>query len=474
MSLIKAITNNTNLTIGAIRTFLTVNTASGATTLTVKNITSFADNQILVVGEFGNEGAEIVYINGTPSGSTITLDSGTVFPHSSSSPVIVIDFDQVEFSHATGTTSATIDATLATVNMVVDTPDFTRYNDIVYTTGYYFIRFKNSITNVYSDYSDPIPVSGYGLFSARTIIDKALGEINKSTSQVLSDSFAFEQIDNCQTEVVRELKRWSFMQKFDEIIGTVTTGSWKVPIPADLDDENTNKSIYQLRVGSQQRLTWVDKEKFDEFQIGVSYSTLSVILNVGDSTMTLTDSGDFDETGTVTIGAYSYDYTANDTSTGVLTLSDVVPSGENQAVGADVFQGATTGLPTFWTIYGGNIYYTPNTASTYDDNNLYMDYYTKLIQTTTDSQVIVIPDPTVVINYLCWKFLKKLANGEETTGSQSYRDVYIARREKMKQKETMNRTFKLKPRVQNFATQSGFNDGTPRYIRDGNFPNTGF
>src|SRR6185295_19739752 len=109
-------------------TFLTVNTASGATTLTVKNITSFADQQILVIGEFGNEGAEVVYINGTPSGSTITLDSATVFPHSASSSVIVIDFDQVEFTHATGITSATIDATLDTINIVVDTPDFTRYN----------------------------------------------------------------------------------------------------------------------------------------------------------------------------------------------------------------------------------------------------------------------------------------------------------------------------------------------------------
>ena len=183
MSLIKAITNDTNLTIGAIRSFLTVNTAVGVTTLTVKNITSFADNQILVVGEFGNEGAEIVTVNGTPSGSTITLDAVTVFPHSSSSSVIVIDFNQVEFSHTTTTTGSK--TVLATVDMVVDTPDFTRYNDTTYTTGYYFIRFKNSITNVYSDYSDSIPVSGYGLFTARSIIDDALSQINKETSEVL-------------------------------------------------------------------------------------------------------------------------------------------------------------------------------------------------------------------------------------------------------------------------------------------------
>lgn len=472
MSLIKAITNNTNLTIGAIKTFLTVNTASGVTSLTVKNITSFANNDILVIGQFGNEGTEIAYVSGTPSGSTINLTTATTFPHSASTPIIVIDFDQVEFSHATTTTGSK--TTLATVNMVVDTPDFTRYNDTTYTTGYYFIRFKNSITSLFSDYSDPIPVTGYTLLSARTLIDKALGEINKSTSEVLSDEFAFQQIDNCQTEVIRELKRWSFMQKFDSIIGQVSTGSWKVAIPTDLDDENTNKSVYQLRVGTQQRLIYVDKEKFDEFLVGVSYTTLASTLNVGDATMTLTDSSDFDSTGTVTIGAYSYDYTANNTTTGVLTLSSVVPSGEGQSSGADVFQGATTGLPLYFTIYGGYVYYTPNTASTYDGRNLYMDYYIKQTMITTDSETIVIPDPMVVVYYLCAKFLTKLANGEETPGAQAYMAKYVARREKMKQKEVNGRTFKFKPLIQNFNIQSQFNEDTPRWIRDANFPNTGF
>lgn len=474
MSLIKAITNNTNLTIGAIKTFLTVNTASGATSLTVKNITSFADDQILVLGEFANEGAEVVYINGTPSGSTITLDSATVFPHSASSPIIVIDFDQVEFSHATGTTSATIDVTLATVNIVVDTPDFTRYNDTTYTTGYYFIRFKNSLTSLYSDYSDPIPVGGYGLYTARAIIDKALGEINKSTSEVLSDAFAFQQIDNCQTEVLRELKRWSFMQKFNSIIGNLSTGSWKVSVPTDLDDQNTEKSIYNIRIGTQQRMVWVDKEKFDEFFIGVAYTTLNTALSVSDTSMILDDSSDFDDTGNVTIGANTYEYTANDTSTGTLTLSDAITSGTTASVGADVFQGATQGLPNYWTTYGGFIYYTPNTASTYDGKNIYMDYYIKQTSITTDSETIVLPDPTVVINYLCWKFLKKLNNGEETPGSLAFMQNYITRREKMKQKEVNGRTFKLRPRLQNFSIQSQFNEDTPRWIRDANFPNTGF
>lgn len=470
MSLIKAITNNTNLTIGAIRTFLTVNTASGATTLTVKNITSFADNQILVVGEFANEGAELVTINGTPSGSTITLDSATVFPHSASSPVIVIDFNQVEFSHATTTTGSKI--VLATVDMVVDSPDFTRYNDTTYSTGYYFIRFKNSITSLFSDYSDPIPVSGYGLWTARSIIDDALGQINKTTSDVLSDSFAFQQIDNCQTEVLSELKRWSFMQKFDTVIGQLSTGSWRVVIPDDLDDENTNKSIYKIRIGTQQRLTWVDKEKFDEFMVGVAYSTLSGDLLETDTTMSLSDGADFADSGTVTIGANSYEYTEN--NSGTLLLTEAITADNTATEGDYVFQGATQGLPRYWTTYGGYIYYTPNTAPSYDGKNIYMDYYIKQVKITTDSTEIVLPDPSLVSYYLQWKFLKKLNNGEENQGSVECKNNFASNLAKLKQKEVLGISYKLRPRVQNFSVQSRFGDGTPRNIRDASFPNTGF
>ena len=54
------------------------------------------------------------------------------------------------------------------------------------------------------------------------------------------------------------------MQKYNSIIGQLSTGSWKIAIPTDLDDENTNKSILNLRVGSNPRLTYVDKEKFEK------------------------------------------------------------------------------------------------------------------------------------------------------------------------------------------------------------------
>ena len=157
-----------------------------------------------------------------------------------------------------------------------------------------------------------------------------------------------------------------------------------------------------------------------------------------------------------------------------MTLQDPITVDTTQPIGADVFGNIQTGLPTYWTTYGGYIYWFPVTAPTYNLKNMYLSYYIKQVRITSDYDNLIIPDPMVAVNYLCWKFLKKLNNGEDTPASLQYMNAYLARREKMKQKETMNRTFKLKPLYNNFAIESQFDQNDSRIIRDGNFPNTGF
>ncbi|MES2006909.1 MAG: hypothetical protein V4436_02240 [Patescibacteria group bacterium] len=336
--------------------------------------------------------------------------------------------------------------------------------------------------NLYSPYSDDVPYEGYTIRSARSVIDSALNEINKQESQTLTDEFAFQQLDNCQTEIIQDLKRWSFMQLFDVTVGHTDTGSWKFTLPDNIGVDNSNKSIYQLRVATQQRLVWVDKQKFDEFLVGVAYTTLAAPAVNMDTTLTLVDSTSFnslasqtqDGSGTVTIGANTYGYSANDTTTGILTLTDAITTDTVAPIGADVFQGATQGLPNYWTTYGGIAYYWPIASQSYNGFQLLMDYYTRQVKITSDSDILVIPDATVAIAYLCWKFLKKLSNGDDTPASLSYMNQYLSRKEKMRIKEVMNRTFKFRPRIQNFAVQSEFNESTPRWVRDAEFPNTGF
>ena len=449
-------------------TYISVNSAAGSTTLTVDNISIFSINQILLIGGVGQETSEIIKTSSSvaPSGSTITLASATKLPHSASTRILMISYDQVEISNATITTGT---KTVLTTASLDPTSDFTAYDDAVSVGGYYFARFKHSITNLFSPYSDPAPYSGYTLLSARSIIDSAQKGINKYKAVQLDDDFSFQQIDNCQTEVLRELKRWSFMQSFNQVIGQTSIGVWSVAAPSDLDDQFSNRSIYNVKIGKETNLTYVDKEKWDEITWDVAHSKLAVAISVGNSTATLTSSADFDDAGTITAGSNSYSYTANDRSTGVLTLS--VASTTTSAINSDVFSGAAMGEPVYWTIWGGNIYMFPVCNDTYDGRNIYMDYYKKQTQIIKDSDEVVVPDQTIIQYYLQWKYLNKLSNGEQTPSSLSYFKQYEMRKDMIKSKDTLGRSFTLKPMLNQLVDTYEFSDDDRR-TRTGNFPNS--
>lgn len=459
MSIIKA--QNIGLLLDEPQTYSISDSSAGSTTLSVKNLTGFTTNQILMLGFLGGQGTEIVKTHAStpPSGSTITLASATIFSHSASTTITAMAYDQVEFSNAA--TSAGSKTVFATTNISANS-DFTIYNDTTNSSGYYFARFKNSILLSFSAYSDPIPVSGYTQQSARSVINSALGMINKSTNVTLTDSYAFQEIDNCQMETLRQMKRWSWMQKFDQNVGTLTTGQWRVALPTDCDDQNTNKSIYNFKIGKGTNIAWVDKEKWNYLTQGICHTTLLLNISLGNTTVTLTDSSNFDDTGTLAIGGNTYSYTANSRSTGILTISAATTI---NTAGQDVFQGAATGEPLYWTTFGGYIYFYPTLGPTYNNRTAYLDYYSSIIRTVTDTQTLVVPDPTTVQYYLAWKFMLRMNNGEDTEGSDSKYKLYITGREEMKKKESMNRTFQLKP-LQNKFTMA---NGDPRSIRLGNF-----
>lgn len=471
--------SNQNLVIATPQTFLPSDTAAGVTTLTVANTSGFENGQVIIIGVLGNEKSEIAQLNSVVDNTTITLNSGTSFPHSASSVINVVQYDYAEFSTAVTTDGSK--TTLATIPVWADNLS-TNYIDNTVSSGYYFGRFYNSISGTFSSYSSPIPVEGYGIYSARAIIDGALGEINKQTSEVLTDQFAFQMLDAFQTDVLKELKRWSFMQQFDANVGKFRVGEWRIAMPSDINDPDTNKSIYNIRVGTNGRLAWVDKAKWDDLIFNLAYTTLAADVNLGDTTMTLTDSSDFnfpnaDNTnagGTVVIGANTYTYTDNDPSTGILTLDSAITSANTATAGQDVFQNANQGLPEYFTVFGGYFYYWPITSLEYDQRNAWMDYYLQQSRILTDSDTIIVPDPLAASYFLQWKFLKKMNNGNEDVSSTAAQNNYIARREKLKSKEVLNRNFKLHARFQNFAIQEGSDSGDPRFIRDGNFPNTGF
>jgi len=452
----------TDLLVNNPRTFLTADSTPNSLNLIIKSTVGFNFNDIILVGEPGNEGSEIVSaVSGTTPFTLMTLSTPINFPHSANASIRVIDYDKVQILSA---------PTLIATKEAITTPLLVGDNlETVSTlttpsTGFYFARFFNSVTQSFSDYSDGVPVAGYTQFMARSIIDNALGMINKKTSETLPDEYAFSEISNCQIEVIREFKRWSFLQEFDANLGALTVGNWRVALPSDCDDQNSNRSIYNFRIAAERNIIWVDKEKWNAITQNVIHSTTSSPIAVGNLKIYVTDPSDFADDGSVKIRGNSYDYTANDRTNGILTITAATTTALN---GDDIFQGGSSGNPTYWTTFGGYLYFYPYLSSNYDQRDGHLDYYKKMTEIVSDTTEIVLPDPTVVQYYLAWKFLLRQKNGEEDNASRSMYNRYVERRERLKSKETMNRTAKFNPLLNRLNQE--YEDTEGRKIRTQGF-----
>lgn len=451
-------------------TFLTQDSPAGLIALQVQNTSGFATNQILLIGSPGQQNSEIIKISSTtaPANGVITLASATTQNHGSSTTIYVINYDTVEFSTAVNLQDPKM--VLATLPISADTLE-TDFNDNFYNDGFYFARWFNTNTMLYSPYSDGVPLISYTKYMARSIIQGALGDINKDTSEVLTDEFAFQTVNLCQQEVLSQQKRWSFMALFDQEIGQVEAGGWSVECPDNLPEDQTNKYVYQIRIGKGRPLIWIDKEQFNKFLISVGYTTLKNPVLIGDASITLEDSGAFqEEQGTAWIGNQGFEYSANNRQTGVLTLNQV--STNAFAAGYPVFQGAQVGHPRYWTSWGGNIYFYPIADAHEAGLPILMDYYAEATEIKTDTDEIVFPDAALATYYCEWKFLLRLNKGQETPDSEAKQEQFNQRLTLLVQKNSLGRTFRLKPRINDWSRQMGFGTGEdPQRIRDGAFPN---
>lgn len=158
---------------GEEKTYLTDAVAAAATLSKVQNNKSFATNDFVVLGEIGNENTEIVKASGVTGNQQV--DHSTVtpkFPHPAQTPVYRTKWDKVEFWRASSKTGSYSLATTLDLD-VANREGLTNYDDTSgIATDWGKIRFKNSHTTTYSEYSQPFPYAGFTPYAATLLIDE--------------------------------------------------------------------------------------------------------------------------------------------------------------------------------------------------------------------------------------------------------------------------------------------------------------
>lgn len=383
-------TDNSILTKDRKKSYLTVDIAAASGTLTLDSIVGFAVNKILLIGEIGDEKSEIIktHASSAPSGSTVTLAANTVYQHPAGTPVYIIDWDQVEISHAA--TVAGAKTVLATQALQVDQKQ-TIYDDTVQTAGFYFVRFKETIGNTFSDYSDPIPFAGYADNTVGNAIRYALKRNKMKTfTEFIDHDYLIEEANNGLKDMRARLSRWPSMQSFNYNLGSTARGVYKWALPSTMY-QHSNQSVLQVRIRDGESLTYLDKKDWDEMLQDIHHSNLAASALIGATSITLDSVADFDDEGVVLIEGQLIEYTARDVSTGV--LSGIPSSGEgsitaNLTDDADAWQGATQGMPDSYTIFDGYLYAWPLVDADNASRTILLDFWTEATQVDSDNDTL--------------------------------------------------------------------------------------
>ena len=443
---------NPDLLIDVQQSFTTVDQTVVGSSLTPDSIIGISDGDYLLLGEFGQEQAEIVRVSGSPSGSTVTLTVNTVFVHLRNTPIYRIDRNQVEFSRATTLTGSK--SVLDTVSIAAD-QQYTVYVDTTNTTGFGFSRAKNSSDTTYSNYSESYPYAGYSNQSLKLIFDSCLRDLglvdelgNPQFKGAVNRSTALQAACDAQDELALLRHRWSYLTDFGVILGEIETGQDTYAMPDNVAFENGYPAILNVWLGAKRELTFIDRTMMNDRRINAVKDSLgAAITSTGDVTVTLTDSSDFPDSGSIQVvdddgeGFDSIDYTSNNRGTNV--LSGVTNIAETHLNGAIVWYGVTPSEPNAWNAFEGNVVIDPVPSETYEEYNLKTDLYTKptLVNDLADEAQF----PAAVLKpYICSKLALLLDDGN-TNRSLAFSQQYEARKQDLLGKETTGQYTKLKP-----------------------------
>ena len=294
-------------------TYLTAAAAAAATTLTVQDNNQFlTDNDFYLLGPIGSEASEIVQKNGAGTlGTSIATDAIT-YAHPINTPLYRLDYNQFRLAHSTSTSTNDIDAANVVTAAIQFDDTYTRYQDSTYTTGYFFVRFYNSQSTTFSDYSAPIPVAtGHTQLSLWEIarrVFKHLGFLindDMDESQVKLSEVR-RAINDKQRDIVHD-RLWTFAEG-ERSFATVANQFRYVP-------DGTRVGIINTVTHDSKPLKYIDRQYWEMIHVDSdptsSYATHFSIWNneihlypkpsTAASSTTMNDSGGISATDTSVI-----------------------------------------------------------------------------------------------------------------------------------------------------------------------------
>ena len=432
-------------------TFLSSDNSAG-TTLNVDDGTKFSSDTTLytLIGQFGAAKSEIAGISSSTA-TVLTTDATTTFPHNRGELVTLLPYNQIRIQYSTD--SGSNYSTLATIS-INPTQPYTYYNHSAgISTNYYRVLYINQGTSAISEYSDGLIASGFPENSVGGIIQDALVQLGEQVDSVVTREFLLSALNDGRNELDNQVEnhRWSFRTSFNYDAGNVIPGENTLTLPSTLRSPDTWLNIMSVRIGTDIPLTKTTKDVIDLEYVGIAKTTLATSITGASTSLVLTSSGDFDESGSVVIAASTVSqtldtvaYTTNTESTA--TLGTVTGIADSKSSGVNVWQHATFGLPTSYTVFEDALYFNVPFDDQYAGENIWLDFYTKRVKVDSDGDLLDEPNPRAYIPYLKYRIKQRRDRSFARETDSDYID-WISGRTSMVRKEFSGRRVRFIPNV---------------------------
>lgn len=425
-------------------TYLTADVAAAGTSLTVADNQGFADNDALLIGTYGTETAEIKDENGAVTAGTALTTSALTFAHEKDTPVSKLLFNQFEVSGAA--TAAGTKTVIATTN-IVPSGHYTDYIVSGTTYNYYFVRFKQTYaaTAYYSAYTSALIATDFASDTVGFVRRNAFDAVGVTfDNDGYNAEWVYDKIHLCDMDILNEKRDWGALTEYEYDLGDVTTCMARIALPSDIADLKTNRAVMAIRIGKEEGLEYVDWAEFQRIMADVANSPLASAISASDTTVTVDDSNDFEDSGSIMIQEETYDYTGNTRATNTLTGFDAFT--DTYAADVDVWQDIDQGTPSRYSIKDGYVYFDIPPDSDLSGFNIWIDYLKKPTKPTDDSDTLLFHDPNVYITWLQLK-IKERKHGGVTGVTDPLVKKYAAEKRKIVLLDKGAYKLKMVPRV---------------------------
>lgn len=414
---------NTDLTRDKRVAYLTEDVVATGSTIRVQSILGFnnldtSSGQIILIGKLGQERSEILRTSNSTAPSQsykeITLRDTMNFDHPQDTPVYIIDWNRADIQWAASVTGAKSTITAYPIPLQPDQNE-TLYVDSSQTSGFYFIRFNETISNTNSDWSDPVAFGGYDDNSVFAIKKRAVDElVEEIDGNIITHEFLNQSLWEGRREFHQAPGKRPFRQVFNKVIGTALTGSYRIELPTDIEKPYGPQNVYGVRIGANANMRWVDKKEFDAYYVSKPHSYLTAAYTVGARDLYVNSARDFDSSGVVSVEGTQITYSDKSNTGGTLRIS--VQGSWNASSGSDVWQNTSYGLPDLFTVWAdpqgsAYIYFNRVIDTAYIGQNIYADYYRTLVPMDSDADILDEPDYDMFVDYLKYKIKERKSRG---------------------------------------------------------------